>query len=107
MDFDKDVLTDKFVAELDALAIQMKDFPEARFEISGYTDSRGSDKYNDALSLRRANRIKALLIEKGFKTEQFEVVGNGKRKLNIPNASTEDEHAQNRRVEVKIINPIN
>lgn len=106
-DFDKDVLTDKFVAELDALAIQMKDFPEARFEISGYTDSRGSDKYNDALSLRRANRIKALLIEKGFKAEQFEVVGNGKRKLNIPNASTEDEHAQNRRVEVKIINPIN
>lgn len=106
-DFDKAVLTAEFKTELDKLATQMMEFPEARFEIAGYTDSRGSEQYNDKLAERRANRIKTLLIEKGFKASQFEVVSFGEKQPTVANPTTEEEHAQNRRVEVKIINPIN
>jgi hypothetical protein len=82
----------------------MRNFPDCRFEISGYTDSRGSDTYNDKLSQRRAETIKQMLIDReNFDPSVLEAVGYGERRLQVPNAQTEEEHAQNRRVEVRII----
>lgn len=103
-DFDKDILKNEFKVEFDSLVAQMKEFPGARFEIAGNTDSRGSDSYNDNLSLRRANTIKNLLVKEGFKEEQFVVVGHGEKQPTIAKPKNEKEHALNRRVEVKIIN---
>lgn len=102
-DFDKDILGDKFKSELDKLANEMREFPDARFEITGYTDSRGTVRYNDELSQRRADTIKRMLISKGFKEQDLVSIGWGERRLQVPDAQTEDEHAQNRRVEVRII----
>ena len=102
-DFDKDILAETFKRDLNNLTKAMREFKDVSFEISGYTDSRGSDEYNDALSLRRANEIKDLLVKEGFKPEQLVAVGYGERRLQVPNAKTEEEHAQNRRVEVRII----
>ncbi len=103
-DFDRDILNEEFYKDLHRLATEMKNFPDCRFEIAGYTDSRGSDAYNDKLSLRRATTIKDLLVEReGFDPSVMEAVGYGKRRLQVPNAQTEEEHAQNRRVEVRII----
>ncbi len=102
-DFDKDILAETFKRDLNNLTKAMREFKDVSFEISGYTDSRGSDEYNDALSLRRANEIKDLLVKEGFKPEQLVTVGYGERRLQVPNAKTEEEHAQNRRVEVRII----
>ena len=81
----------------------MLQFPDAVFEISGYTDSRGSLEYNDKLSQRRADTIRDMLLEKGFPADRMKAVGYGERRLQIPNAETEEEHAQNRRVEVRIL----
>ena len=103
-DFDRDILNEEFFQDLHRLATEMQNFPDCRFEIAGYTDSRGSDAYNDKLSLRRATTIKDLLVEReGFDPSVMEAVGYGKRRLQVPNAQTEEEHAQNRRVEVRII----
>lgn len=103
-DFDRDILDEAFYQDLNRLGTEMRKFPDCRFEISGYTDSRGSDAYNDKLSQRRADTIKELLISReGFDPSVLESVGYGKRRLQVPNAQTEEEHAQNRRVEVRII----
>lgn len=103
-DFDRDILNEAFYQDLHRLATEMRNFPDCRFEISGYTDSRGSHEYNDKLSQRRADTIRDLLIKReGFDPSVLEAVGFGKRRLQVPNAETEEEHAQNRRVEVRII----
>ncbi|MBO7159826.1 MAG: OmpA family protein [Paludibacteraceae bacterium] len=103
-DFDRDILDEAFFQDLHRLATEMRNFPDCRFEIAGYTDSRGSEAYNDKLSQRRATTIKQLLIDKeNFDPSVLEAVGYGERRLQVPNAQTEEEHAQNRRVEVRII----
>jgi outer membrane protein OmpA-like peptidoglycan-associated protein len=103
-DFDRDILDEAFFQDLSRLGAEMRNFPDCRFEISGYTDSRGSDAYNDKLSQRRAETIKQMLVDReGFDPAVLEAVGYGERRLQVPNAETEEEHAQNRRVEVRII----
>lgn len=103
-DFDRDILNEAFYQDLNRLATEMRKFPDCRFEIAGYTDARGSHAYNDKLSMRRAQTIKDLLVEReGFDASVMEAVGYGKHRLQVPDAQTEEEHAQNRRVEVRII----
>ena len=73
------------------------------FVVKGHTDTRGSDEYNQKLSIKRANRIRTLLIQKGIPAEKMKIEGYGESMPLIPNARTEAEHAMNRRVEVDII----
>ena len=51
--------------------------------------------------------VKNALIEKGISADKLKIVARGKRALQIKEAQNEDQHAQNRRVEVRIINPEN
>jgi outer membrane protein OmpA-like peptidoglycan-associated protein len=106
-EFDKAELTEQSKADMERLVVEMRKFPDAKFEIAGYADARGSDAYNDALSERRAKSVKAALIEKGLKAENLTIIGKGKRFLHVRDAQTDDQHAQNRRVEVRIINTEN
>jgi OOP family OmpA-OmpF porin len=92
---------------MERLVAEMQKFPEAKFEIAGYADSRGSNAYNDALSERRAKSVKEALIEKGLKAENLKIVAKGERFLHVRDAQTDEQHAQNRRVEVRIINSEN
>ena len=70
-------------------------------DIVGHTDSDGSDKYNDRLSLKRANTVSKLLQEAGLKTELTinSVTGRGEREPVVPNTTRENKY-QNRRVEL-------
>ena len=106
-DFDKDVLTDEFEQELEMLIAEMNKYPDAMFEVRGHTDERGSDSYNDELSLRRAETVKKMLVDRGFAEDKLICIGRGERALKVPTAQTEEEHAENRRVEINIINPTN
>jgi Outer membrane protein and related peptidoglycan-associated (lipo)proteins len=69
-----------------------------KIEISGHTDSIGSTRYNEKLSLRRVNRVRDFLIEKGISRSRIKTVGKGSRE---PLASNKDEagRRKNRRVE--------
>lgn len=102
-DFDKDVLTPEFLEQFEELVAEMKQFPGETFEIDGHTDNRGSDKYNQKLSERRAGFVRKLLIQEGFPANKLVSKGFGESNPVVPNAKSEDEHQLNRRVEVRII----
>lgn len=105
-DFDKsDIRPDAEVTllQLSKVLIAMHD---SRVEITGHTDSKGSDEYNDKLSIRRANSVK-MWLEKGGVTQPMATAGDGERSPIVPNqtASGADDPAgrqKNRRVEFVI-----
>ena len=61
--------------------------------VTGHTDRQGSLEANDQLSLERAQAIRTLLIERGFKPELIDAVGRGEREPVVP---TDDEVAEPR-----------
>lgn len=76
----------------------------ARLRIDGHTDSAGSDAYNDALSLRRAEVVAQVLVEHaGFPPDAIAVRGLGKRVPASSNRSASGR-AENRRVSIVVAN---
>ncbi|MCQ2336276.1 MAG: OmpA family protein [Paludibacteraceae bacterium] len=103
-DFDKADLTERFLREIDAMVEAMAQLPSGtKFIIEGHTDQRGSDAYNDKLSLERANTVRDKLIEKGVNPDILVAKGYGKRRPVIANPQNEEEFYQNRRVVVDIL----
>lgn len=76
-DFDKDTLTVKGKEVVDKVAAQLKESKAKEVKVAGYTDRLGSEAYNMDLSQRRANRVKARLLEDGV-VAQINAVGYGK-----------------------------
>lgn len=102
-DLDKYDMKPEYEAQLDELLSAMAEYPGAKFEISGHTDSRADDDYNLRLSEKRAKYVRDLLIKRGVDASTLIPVGKGETELIVKDAQTEPEHEQNRRVEVKII----
>lgn len=73
--------------------------PEVR--IIGHTDRVGSVEGNDALSLKRAESLRDLLVESGVAADKLEAVGRGERDPLVPTADEVDE-PKNRRVEIVV-----
>jgi outer membrane protein OmpA-like peptidoglycan-associated protein len=78
----------------------LKDNPSIEVEISGHTDSRGSDSKNQQLSEDRANSVKAWLVGKGINGNRITTVGYGESQPLVPNDSPENM-LKNRRIEFK------
>ena len=76
--------------------------PDVKVEIQGHTDNIGSDRYNQKLSLQRAETVKNFLIAKGVASDRLTTVGFGKTKMLMDNKS-EQGRGLNRRIELKII----
>lgn len=72
---------------------QLLDFPELQIVISGYTDTNGDENYNQELSRKRADAVKALFVDAGVSEGQITAVGMGE-------SSDYADDAQNRRVEI-------
>jgi OmpA-OmpF porin, OOP family len=96
----KATLTEDSKTVLDIVARSLTDWPEIKVEVGGHTDSRGSDKLNNDLSQRRADSVRAYLIERGVPAERLSAKGYGKTKPIADNA-TDAGRAKNRRVELK------
>ena len=84
----------------------MKANPETTVELSGHTDSRGSKTYNLKLSERRTVSALNYLIENGIGEERITTQNHGELQL-INQCEdgvdcTNEEHAKNRRVEIKV-----
>ena len=73
----KDTLTPRGKEVVDNVAAQLKETGAKEVKVAGYTDRLGSDAYNLDLSQRRANRVKARLIQDGV-TSEITAVGYGK-----------------------------
>jgi outer membrane protein OmpA-like peptidoglycan-associated protein len=88
---------------LDELAKSLSTCPGG-FRIEGHTDSAGSSDRNAALSQRRAQAVRAALIERGVLADRLLAQGFGDAQPLGDNA-TDDGRARNRRIEIKIIPP--
>ncbi|WP_235091117.1 OmpA family protein [Sphingomonas lutea] len=73
--------------------------PGAEVQVTGHTDTVGSDSDNDALSQKRAEEILNLLASRGFDRAIMSAVGRGERELKLPTGDNVGS-AVNRRVEV-------
>ena len=89
--------------KLDRLAAFLNEHPDRRVQIEGFTDSVGGDAYNQDLSERRAEAVKAALTMRGIDSSRISTEGYGKA---FPVASNSDSGGRqlNRRVEVVIGN---
>lgn len=101
-DFDKSVLKPAGKATLDDLAAKIQAINVETIISTGHTDSIGTDAYNQALSLRRANAVKAYLVSKGIAADRIVVEGKGERQPVASNA-TREGRAKNRRVEIEVV----
>ena len=99
--FNKAELSAQAGPRLDKLANFLKQFPDRKMLIEGYTDSVGSDGYNQELSDRRAQSVRDALVQRGVDTGRITARGYGKAHPVADNASPEGR-AMNRRVEIVI-----
>jgi OOP family OmpA-OmpF porin len=108
-DFDKAVLKPAGKTALDELASKIQGMNLEVAVATGYTDKIGSDKYNDRLSLRRAQAVKAYLVSKGVPANKIYTEGKGKRNPVKTDCNQKNRKqliaclAPNRRVEVEIV----
>jgi len=97
--------TDRFTPETDAIVEQVLATiarrPAPEITVSGHTDAVGTDAFNDALSLRRAERVRAMLIGRGIAADSITTVGRGKREPRVPAPDGVPE-PRNRRVEINV-----
>jgi OmpA-OmpF porin, OOP family len=97
--------TDQFTPESQALVDQVlvaiASRPAPELTVAGHTDAVGTDQYNDALSLRRAERVRGLLIARGIAPDSIRAIGRGKREPRVPTPDGVAE-PRNRRVEITV-----
>jgi len=101
--FDKSILTEADVKELQKAVDFVKKYPGAEIRLDGYTDYIGTDAYNIKLSERRATAVKDYLIkEAAVDSSKISAVGHGKADP-VADNKTEEGRAKNRRVEISIL----
>lgn len=93
--------------DLDLLVAVMQQHPSIKVELASHTDCRGNDQYNQQLSQRRANGVVDYLVSQGIDRSRLRPVGYGesepRNKCRDGVTCTDQEHARNRRTEVRIL----
>lgn len=101
-DFDKSVLKADGKAKLDDLAGKVKAINLEVIIAVGHTDSVGSDAYNQKLSVKRADAVKAYLITKGIEKNRVYTEGKGEKQP-VADNKTDAGRSKNRRVEIEVV----
>ncbi len=101
-DFDKAVLKPEGKKSLDELTSKLGDMNLEVIIAVGHTDSIGTDAYNQKLSIRRAESVKAYLQSKGIDANRVYTEGKGEKQPVADNKSSAGR-AKNRRVEIEVV----
>ncbi len=101
-DFDKSVLKPAGKEKLDDLVGKIKGINLEVIIAVGHTDAVGSDAYNQKLSIRRSEAVKAYLVSKGIEKNRVYTEGKGEKQPVADNKSAEGR-AKNRRVEIEVV----
>lgn len=101
-DFDKATVKPESYEEIKTVAEFMNQYPQTTTTVEGYTDSVGSDAYNQKLSQRRADAVRDVIVDQyGVAAERVSAVGNGESDP-IASNETAEGRALNRRVEASV-----
>ena len=101
-DFDKSVLKPEGKAKLDDLTSKLQGMNLEVIIAVGHTDAIGTDAYNQKLSVRRAESVKAYLVSKGIESNRVYTEGKGKKQP-VADNKTAAGRAKNRRVEIEVV----
>ncbi len=101
-DFDKAVLKPEGKAKLDDLVGKVKGINLEVIIAVGHTDSVGSDAYNQKLSVRRSEAVKAYLVSKGIEKNRVYTEGKGEKQP-VADNKTKEGRSKNRRVEIEVV----
>ena len=101
-DFDKSVLKPEGKAKHDDLVSKIKGVNLEVIIAVGHTDSVGSDAYNQKLSMRRSESVKAYLVSKGVEKNRVYTEGKGEKQP-VADNKTKEGRAKNRRVEIEVV----
>ena len=101
-DFDKAVLKPEGKAKLDDLVAKVKGINLEVIIAVGHTDAVGADGYNQKLSVKRSEAVKAYLVSKGIEKNRVYTEGKGEKQP-VADNKTKDGRAKNRRVEIEVV----
>jgi OmpA-OmpF porin, OOP family len=108
-EFDRSELlpNSKIVIDTTILPLMLAN-PQIIVELSSHTDSKGTDKYNQTLSQKRAESVVAYLVTKGIDKKRMQAVGYGESKPIAPNEKPDgsddpDGRQRNRRTEFRVV----
>jgi OOP family OmpA-OmpF porin len=101
-DFDKAVLKPEGKAKLDDLTGKIKGINLEVIIAVGHTDSVGTDAYNQKLSVKRSEAVKAYLVSKGIEKNRVYTEGKGEKQP-VADNKTGEGRAKNRRVEIEVV----
>ena len=103
--FDEDDFTPRTKRQLEIVAAILKSDRVKKLTLSGHTDAKGTDDYNQQLSMRRAEVVRDFLVASGVGAGQVEVLAMGKKQPRRPNVTetgkdNPDGRRANRRTEI-------
>ena len=84
---------------LGGLSTTLNEDKKLKVKITGHTDNIGPEKFNQRLSIKRAEAIRSFLLKKGIESNRLEADGKGLTEP-LNNNETEEDRAKNRRVEI-------
>lgn len=99
--FAQDELTEDSRKEFEPVLQELARRPAAEITVIGHADQAGPERINETLSLRRAERVKELLLQRGVRPDRIIAVGRGAREPAI-RAPEGTSGARNRRVEISV-----
>ena len=101
-DFDKAVLKPEGKAKLDDLSSKVKGINLEVIIAVGHADAVGTDGYNQKLSVKRSEAVKAYLVSKGIEKNRVYTEGKGESQP-VADNKTDAGRAKNRRVEIEVV----
>ena len=101
-DFDKSLIKPGGKTALDGLVTELSKVNVDTLIAVGHTDAIGTDAYNQSLSIRRVEAVKAYLVSKGVPAEQIKTEGKGESQP-VASNQTREGRSQNRRVEIEVV----
>ncbi|WP_418114614.1 OmpA family protein [Vibrio scophthalmi] len=99
--FDEYQFVNLVIPELDDVIYFLNRYPETKIEVSGYTDPKGSTKYNKELSIRRAKSVADYLSIKGI--DKSRMIIRGKGEVYLSKDYSIESYAKSRRVDVRAL----